>query len=113
MWRGDGALARDYENTGFLCDRCGAQIPPLTNGSYRNHCCVCLWSKHVDDAVPGDRTSSCLGLMRPVRLTHKKKGWQVVHRCERCGIERPNRIAEGTVSPDDIEAIIALMRSTS
>jgi hypothetical protein len=106
-------LARDYENTGFLCDRCGAQIPPLTNGSYRNHCCVCLWSKHVDDTLPGDRTSRCLGLMRPVGLTRRKKGWQVVHRCERCGVERPNRIAEGTVAPDDIDAIIALMRSTS
>jgi RNHCP domain-containing protein len=101
-------LARTDENTGFRCARCAAPVPPLSNGSYRNHCPVCLWSQHVDDARPGDRASTCRGAMRPIAIARAKKGWQIVHRCERCGVERKNRVAEGTVVPDDIDAIVAL-----
>jgi RNHCP domain len=85
----------------------------LTNGSYRNHCCACLWSKHVDADKPGDRSSRCFGLMRPIKVARSKKGWQIIHRCDHCGVERPNKVAESTTAPDDIEAIVALMRSTS
>jgi RNHCP domain len=83
-------------------------VPPLTNGSYRNHCPTCLRSLHVDE-VPGDRASGCGGFMRPVALRHKPaKGPQLVHRCERCGALRVNRVATGTVAPDDLDALLAL-----
>ena len=100
-------MSRSAENTGFVCARCGQAVQPLTNGSYRNHCPHCLWSLHVDDA-PGDRASPCRGLMEPVGLTRNKKHMQIVHCCLRCGALRPNRLAERTVQPDDIEALVRL-----
>ena len=36
------------------------------------------------------------------------KGFVVVHRCARCGAERRNKAA-----PDDVEALIELMRAGS
>jgi RNHCP domain-containing protein len=83
-------------------------VVPLTNGGYRNHCPVCLYSKHVD-IVPGDRESACQGLMPPVGLEHRSgKGLVVVHRCRRCGFERPNRIAADTTQPDDLDTLTRL-----
>ena len=101
-------MARDDENRGFVCINCHAAVRPLTNGSYRNHCPVCLCSVHVD-VRPGDRASDCRGLMRAVGLAHSgKKGWQIVHRCVRCGAVARNRLAEGTAQPDDIRAVTRL-----
>jgi RNHCP domain len=87
-------------------------VPPLTNGSYRNHCPWCLWSKHVDAARPGDRAGVCRGLMRPVAVEHRSgKGMVIVHRCTVCGFMRPNRVAEDQVQGDSIDAVIGLMRT--
>lgn len=84
---------------------------PLTNGSYRNHCPCCLWSKHVDAARPGDRACDCRGLMRPVAIEQRSgKGMVIVHRCTVCGFVRPNRVAEDQVQSDSVEAITELMR---
>ncbi|WP_265181671.1 RNHCP domain-containing protein [Geomicrobium sp. JCM 19055] len=48
-------------------------VEPLENGSYRNHCPSCLYSKHVD-VIPGDRASTCHSLMEPIDLkSHSKK----------------------------------------
>jgi hypothetical protein len=101
-------VARADENAGFTCAHCGAGVLPLTNGSYRNHCPFCLWSVHVDEARPGDRLSVCRGQMRPIDLVSRRKGWQVVHRCTRCGKTQPNKVATGTVQPDVIDALILL-----
>jgi hypothetical protein len=46
---------------------------------------------------------TALGLRRP------KKGWQIVHRCEGCGVTKVNRVAEDTVQPDEIDALVALV----
>ena len=46
-------------------------------------------------------------------LTRSKKGWQIVHRCERCGAERKNRVAERAPAADDIDAIVALLARDS
>ncbi len=81
----------------FICEHCGVSVSPIEHGSYRNHCPRCLYSKHVDDQGPGDRASDCGGLMRPTGLDHDgKKGWMIVHECERCGKQIPNKAA-----PDD------------
>ena len=83
---------------------------PLTNGSYRNHCPLCLWFMHVD-VTPGDRASPCHGLMRPLRMDHRAgKGLVIIHGCVRCGFSRANRIASDTAQPDDIGSITNLMR---
>jgi DNA-directed RNA polymerase subunit RPC12/RpoP len=98
-------MSRKNENTGFTCANCGKTVLPLDNGSYRNHCPFCLYSKHVD-ILPGDRRENCGGLMEPVNLRYKPgKGWQILHRCVRCGAERVNKVAAGTVQPDNIEVI--------
>jgi len=105
-------LGRAEENTGFRCVACGADVVPLTNGSYRNHCPFCLVSLHVDDE-PGDRASHCTGSMDAVAIVRTKKGWQLIHRCRRCGKQRTNRSAVDTDQPDDIDAIIRLMATAT
>jgi len=83
-------------------------VLPLTNGSYRNHCPSCLWSRHVD-IVPGDRASECHGMMRPLRLDYRSgKGLVIVHGCVRCGAVRANRLATDTCQPDDVDAVSVL-----
>ncbi|HEY94738.1 MAG TPA: RNHCP domain-containing protein [Dehalococcoidia bacterium] len=102
-------MSRGKENTGFTCDNCGSEVLPLTNGSYRNHCPFCLYSKHVD-AIPGDRGETCGGMMKPVRLVCKPgKGYQLIHKCLTCGRERTNRIAEYSIQPDEIEELLKLL----
>jgi len=39
--------------------------------------------------------------MLPVALRRSAKGYQLVHRCERCGTRSVNRVAVDTVQPDD------------
>ena len=59
----------------------------------RNHCPHCLHSVHLD-LRPGDRRSACRGLMIPVAVWVRDDGeWCLLHRCERCGTIRSNRIA--------------------
>ncbi len=96
-------------NNGFDCLHCGTSVEPLANGSVRNHCPACLWSVHVDEN-PGDRASSCEGPLEPVAVHHHaKKGWIIVHRCERCGAERRNKAAlDDPRQPDDYDVIIHL-----
>ena len=101
-------MSRRKENTGFVCENCGREVLPVTDGSYRNHCPFCLYSKHID-IEPGDRVGRCGGLMRPVGLIYKSgKGFQLVHRCLKCGEEKVNRVAELSVQPDDMEELLKL-----
>ena len=94
-------MSRKTENTGFICGNCGADVAALNNGSYRNHCPYCLHSKHVDN-IPGDRANKCRGIMEPAGIHyHSKKGYQIIHRCKKCGTEKLNRTAF-----DDFEALI-------
>ena len=95
-------------DNGFICANCGYKVEPLGYTS-RNHCPVCLWSLHVD-CNPGDRASECGGKMRPVAVeTDPRRGYIIVHKCERCGAVKRNRAAhEAKVQPDDIELLIKL-----
>ncbi len=79
----------------FKCGRCRSFIqPPATGGRYRNHCPVCLTSRHVDARRPGDRACSCRALMPAVGTYFRPDGEQMlVHRCNGCAAERTNRIA--------------------
>ena len=101
-------MSRTDENTAFMCLKCDLEVAPLSNGSYRNHCPGCLYSQHLD-VVPGDRASSCEGMMEPIGLKYRSgKGLQVAHRCMTCGMVRTNRVASDTVQPDDLEALLSL-----
>lgn len=75
----------------------------------RNHCNICLWSKHVDENK-GDRRAECHGGMRPIGLTfkHEGKGRQgeimLIHECAQCAVVSINRIA----GDDDNEKILSI-----
>lgn len=100
-------LSRLTENTAFQCENCGANVQPLTNGSYRNHCPFCLFSKHLDNK-PGDRLSRCKGLMRPTSIEYSgKKGYQIVHECRKCGKLQRNKVAENTIQADQYLSLMA------
>lgn len=96
-------------NTGFTCGRCGREVPPLEAGGCRNHCPYCLYSRHVD-IDPGDRASDCGGFLEPVGVVpDARKGYVLVHRCQRCGQVRRNRAAlDDPEAPDDFEEMLRL-----
>ena len=94
-------------DSGFICGHCGREVKPLGSSS-RNHCPHCLWSIHIDEN-PGDRACDCLGLMEPILVEpDPKKGFVVIHRCEKCGEIRRNKAAEKGDVPDDRRLLIKL-----
>ena len=91
-------------NEEFDCQNCNEKNPKL-KGSCRNHCRKCLYSLHVDEKTPGDRQSSCKGLMKPTSADQNgKKGWIIYHKCTKCGKIIPNKVA----NDDNFEKIIEL-----
>jgi hypothetical protein len=90
----------------FRCRRCRLFVGPvLFGGHHRNHCPYCLYSRHVDGKVPGDRASACGGSMAPIGAFTRRNGEHVlVHRCLTCGFERHNRIA----ADDDFDLVLQL-----
>lgn len=81
----------------FVCEHCGAAVK---GSGYTNHCPACLWSRHVDND-PGDRAAVCGGMMEPIRLEGTTPHYRILHRCERCKIERRVNVAEND-APDAI-----------
>ena len=86
----------------FVCEHCGTKV---TGNGYTNHCPNCLYSKHAD-VGPGDRAESCGGLMEPIDLELKDGKYILVHRCQKCGFIRRNKVCDG----DNFEAVLALSR---
>lgn len=73
----------------FICEVCAARV----NGNgYTNHCPNCLWSKHVD-VNPGDRQNPCRGLMEPIGLDQKSGEFVIIHKCQRCGKTKRNKVS--------------------
>lgn len=84
----------------FDCAHCGAVVH---GNGYTNHCPQCLWSRDVD-INPGDRASTCGGMMKPISVTPDGDGYIINHKCQKCGKERRQR-----TSPDDnIDTIIEI-----
>jgi DNA-directed RNA polymerase subunit RPC12/RpoP len=97
-------------NTAFTCVHCGAEVPPLDNGSYRNHCPHCLYSLHVD-INPGDRASECKGVLEPVAVDYSsKKGWVIIHQCQSCNELRRNKAALDDSVSDNFDLIVSLSK---
>ena len=71
---------RKKEN--FVCQKCGFEV---IGDGYTDHCQKCLWGKHVDEEIPGDRASECRGLMEPIRVMYEKGEYKIEYRCIKCG----------------------------
>lgn len=95
-------------DSGFTCGNCGREVLPMGSSS-RNHCPFCLWSLHVD-INPGDRANECGGLMRPIRSEpDARRGFIIIHKCEKCGEIRRNRAAlDAKNQPDNRSLLIKL-----
>lgn len=91
------------EKEDFVCQVCGTKVKGT---GYTNHCPNCLFSKHVDLEVPGDRKADCGGLMEPVGLELKKGQYYVFHRCQKCGKKTKNK----TSDKDNFEKILKLAK---
>jgi len=98
----------------FRCGHFGNHVSAehmLSGVNNRNHCPYCLWSRHLDLFVAGDRLSACKGQMKPVGLTIKKSRnkyriksrgeLMLIHECVDCGDISINRIAADD-DPDSI-----------
>jgi len=112
----------------FRCGHCGNHVSTahvLSGVNNRNHCPYCLWSRHLDLYVAGDRLSACKGQMRPIGLTMKKSRnkYQVksrgelmlIHECVECRCLSINRIAADD-DPDSVmdtfDSSLSLNRQT-
>jgi hypothetical protein len=99
---------KEHAAGGFRCGHCHqwVSINPHMGTKNRNHCNLCLWSKHVD-VQKGDRRAECQAGMQPVALTFKHEGvgrqgeLMLVHECTGCGDLSINRLAA-----DDTEQVI-------
>lgn len=85
----------------FTCENCGFLVK---GNGFTNHCPNCLFSKHVDEEMPGDRLSSCLGLMKPVGVEFKDGGYGLIHSCLKCS----KRIKNKASSEDKFEKLLEL-----
>lgn len=92
----------------FTCGHCGRKVVPLARGTYRNHCPHCLYSRHVDEAVPGDRLGQCGGLMEPRGIVLSNKGYVIIHHCLECG-----QVSNNKAAPDDSFAKLLELSQTS
>jgi len=109
----------EHKAGGFRCLHCKGFV--VINGVMgtvnRNHCNICLWSKHVDEAT-GDRRATCSGGMRPVGLTFKHEGYNrigeimLIHLCSTCQKLSINRIARDDID-DGIQSIFQQSASLS
>lgn len=93
---------RTIEN--FTCDVCGTFVQ---GNGYTNHCPTCLSSKHVD-INPGDRESTCHGIMYAQTLEMKNGEKYIIHKCSKCSHVRKNKVVDG----DNFKAILALSNGT-
>lgn len=93
---------RDEE---FICEHCGSLVEPLSYTA-RDHCPICLYSKHVD-INPGDRSNNCAGLLIPIKIEKFKNTFKIIYKCEKCNELHKNIIA----NDDNMEEIIELSKN--
>jgi hypothetical protein len=94
------------DQAGFTCRHCNVYVPcdpALAGVQNRNHCPYCLWSRHLDWRIAGDRMAGCRATMQPIGLTIKRSRnkyagerdgeLMLIHRCTICAKVAINRIA--------------------
>lgn len=74
----------------FKCEMCSTEIK---GSGYTDHCTNCLWSKHVD-VNPGDRSSDCKGMMKPIKVWHDRSSFLIEYKCVKCGMKKKVKAAE-------------------
>jgi hypothetical protein len=74
----------------FVCENCGARV---SGSGYTDHCPECLFSRHVDNN-PGDRKSSCRGMMEPTNAVMERGYFIIYYRCLKCGMEKRVKAAQ-------------------
>ena len=79
----------------FRCRHCRLDVSTEAPGTrHRNHCPTCLWSRHLDDDVPGDRDANCGSSMEPIAVSVRGDGeWVLIPRCTGCDELHLNRSA--------------------
>ena len=82
----------------FICDHCGHKT---IGTGYTNHCPNCLYSKHVDKLIPGDRSSTCHNLMKPISVTIKASNYILFHQCLKC-----HKITRNKTTPNDNQKLL-------
>ncbi len=99
---------REHKAGGFKCSHCRlwVVINSYMGTINRNHCNICLWSKHVDENK-GDRKVNCHGGMKPIGLGRQGE-IMLVHECARCRCVSINRIA----GDDDNEKILSIFNDS-
>ncbi len=92
----------------FICEVCGEEVDKL-NYSSRDHCNHCLSSKHVD-INPGDRMSTCKGMLVPISVEKSSKDtYKIVYKCDKCGAIKRNIMA----IDDDFDKVLEIMKENS
>jgi rubrerythrin len=84
----------------FRCENCGYKVK---GDGYTDHCPLCLWGKHVDDKIPGDRASDCGGMMEPMAAVWVKGDIKIEYRCQKCN----HRFTVKRAKDDKIEELIS------
>jgi len=85
----------------FTCNHCHQKV---IGTGYTNHCPECLYSKHVDKLIPGDRSSTCLGLMKPISITIKAGKFVLFHQCSNC-----HKITRNKTTPNDNQKLLVIL----
>lgn len=91
----------------FICDVCKKEVKKL-GYTARDHCPHCLCSKHVD-INPGDRSSTCHGILKPIGMELAKKDkLKIVYKCNKCNMIKRNVTADD----DNFDKILEIMANT-
>lgn len=91
----------------FICDVCKKEVKKL-GYTARDHCPHCLCSKHVD-INPGDRSSTCHGILEPIGMELAKKDkYKIVYKCNKCNMIKRNVTADD----DNFDKILEIMANT-
>ena len=88
----------------FICENCKKEVLKL-GYTARDHCPYCLYSKHVD-INPGDRSNTCLGLLKPISIEKFKDTFKIIYKCEKCNKMHKNIMA----IDDNYDLIIELSK---
>lgn len=89
----------------FVCEHCHNTVRPL-GYTARDHCPICLYSKHVD-ILPGDRENTCHGLLKPIGIEKFRDTYKILYQCEQCRKMHKNIMA----NDDNIDLIIELSKN--
>lgn len=89
----------------FVCSVCNCKVNKL-NYTARDHCPNCLCSIHLDNN-PGDRASSCHGILNPIDVEKFKDSYKIIYKCSKCGIIKKNKIADD----DNFDCLLDVMKN--